>query len=363
MKIVCFLGAAALTCLALPAAAQSTISTGASWSSLRGSLIFLAFDADNIRDSGVDLHFQFDKGEDGQAASLSLGKTFDLGRPVFGRDSFVRVSLDGAATEWDSDDYTARNLGLEVGFGATPLTNFTYEVRVFARTDTLADLGANISPLVGADNGTSDAFGLGFNAVYSTLDRPVLARSGVRFGLDATLATPGGDREWFAWSASSAAALSLGPAVTLAIRAEGGKIDGRAGQDVAILDRAFLGSPDPRGFATAGIGPRDFVDGSVNTALGGKQYALGSLELRYQTPRPELTVGLFADAGSLWDLDQTSGGASGTIDDSYHLRTSAGLAVYWQTKIGLLTMSVSEPISKEQHDQAETFAVGLRAKF
>jgi outer membrane protein insertion porin family len=280
---------------------------------------------------------------------------------MFGNDSYVRLSLDGSGSEWESDDYSAHNLELELGFGATPLNNLTYEVRLFARTDTLADLGTNISPLVTPDSGTSDAFGLGFNAVYSTLDRPVLARSGVRFGLDATLATPAGEREWFAWSASTAAALPIGSAVTLAFRAEGGKIEGRAGQDVSILDRAFLGSPDPRGFATAGIGPRDFVDGSVNTALGGKQYALGSLELRYQTPRPELTVGVFADAGSLWDLDQTSGGASGTIDDAYHLRTSAGLAVYWQTKIGLLTMSISEPISKEDYDQTETFAVGLRA--
>ena len=357
---------AALALMALPAAAQeapATISTGASYSSVRGALAFIAFDADDILGSGFDAHVRLDKGEDGQAGYIRLGKTFELGRPLLGAGSYLRFSVDGAASEWDSDDYQSRNLGIELGLGAAPSDFLDYEVRLFGRTDTLSGFGPDVSPLVLADTGTSNAIGIGFNAVYSTFDTPVLPHSGVRFGTDLALATAAGDREWLAWSASAAAALPMGEALTLAMRTEGGMIDGRGGQSVSIVDRAFIGNPDPRGFAAGGLGPRDFVDGSVDTALGGNRYVVGSLELRYQTGRPELTVGIFADAGALWDLDETAGGASGTIDDGFHLRSAAGVSVYWKTQLGLLTGSIAQPINKQANDQTETFSFGIRSSF
>ena len=83
----------------------------------------------------------------------------------------------------------------------------------------------------------------------------------------------------------------------------------------------------PRGFANKDLGPRDFVEGSVDTALGGNEFVTSSIELRVATPNPDITVAGFADAGALWGLDEVTGGASGTIDDSYFLRTSVDLSL------------------------------------
>ena len=60
-----------------------------------------------------------------------------------------------------------------------------------------------------------------------------------------------------------------------------------------------------RGFAPAGIGPRDLTPGTTNDALGGTMYWGASVEAQtplYFLPKEiGIKVAAFADAGSLWD--------------------------------------------------------------
>jgi outer membrane protein insertion porin family len=341
----------------------ATISTGASYSSSRGALAFVTFEAADMFGSGVDIGITFEKGEDGQAASASLAKSFDLGATRLGNDSAIRVALDGSSTDWSSQGYSASDYGLEVSFGASPIDNLTYDVRVFGRQTSFDDVGPDASPLLVADEGSSNAIGLGVNVAWSTLDDAQLPHSGFKLGADLAWASPAGDREWQAVSVTAGFAIPLSADFTLSVRGDAGRIEGLGGQNVSVVDRAFIGSPAPRGFASAGIGPRDFVDGSVNTPLGGNSYVTSSLELRYQTANPALSVGAFMDAGALWDLDVTAGGASGTIDDARYLRTAAGVSVYWQTKVGLMQISIAQPIESQDYDEEETFSLGVTSRF
>ena len=136
----------------------------------------------------------------------------------------------------------------------------------------------------------------------------------------------------------------------LAFKGDAGTIDGRSGQDVTIIDRAFIGNPMPRGFAFGGIGPRDFVDGSVDTALGGNSYLTPFVQVRFNTPSPKVTVGVFADAG-------------GAVDDTYDLRTSVGFSVYWDTQIGVVQLNLANPVSKKPPDKVEHLSVNRNFQF
>ncbi|NJS37903.1 MAG: BamA/TamA family outer membrane protein [Rhodobacteraceae bacterium] len=130
-----------------------------------------------------------------------------------------------------------------------------------------------------------------------------------------------------------------------------------------MLDRAYLGGDMPRGFAFAGIGPRDVTAGGVDFALGGNRYVTASVEVRAPTRMENLTLGAFVDAGSVWELDVTAGGASGVIDDAYSLRSAAGLSAYWQTGIGLVQVNLATPLAQESYDKDEVFSIGLSALF
>lgn len=341
----------------------ASLSAGGSYSTSRGGLAFVGFDAADLFGSGLDIGLQFETGEDGQAAKLSVAKTFDMGATGLGNDSAVRLSYHGLSTDWDSQGYVASDHELEIAFAASPAPNLTYDLRLFGRQNDFSDFGSGVSPLIVSEGVKSNAIGLGARLEWSRLDDELLPHSGARFGADLAWATPAGDREWLSVSVSAGLAIPVSSAFTLSIRADAGHVKGQSGQSVAFMDRAFLGSPAPRGFAPAGIGPRDFVAGSVDTPLGGNSYFTSSVELRYQTANPDLSIGAFVDSGSVWGLDTVTGGASGTIDDSYYLRAAAGVSIYWQTKIGLMQLNLASPFESEAYDEEEVMSFGITTKF
>lgn len=351
--------------VAQDAGGSASVSSGVSYSSLRGGLAFVSFDGKDILGSGIDVGLKLEKGEDGQAARLDLSKRFDLGQSFGGTDSYVAVSVAGASSDWASHQYALDHVEAQLRYGATMASGIDYETRLFWAEDNLKRFGPNASPLVLADQGKSSAAGLGLNLSYTTFDRQVLPTSGFGLGVDIAAASPLGDREWLSYSVKAGLAQPLGRNLTFALNAEAGQIRGLNGQTVRINDRAFLGGSAPRGFAAGGLGPRDYegTPDGVNSPLGGNSYALASAELRMATANPNVVIGAFVDAGSLWDLDVVAGGASGVIDDSLHLRSSAGLSIYWSSPLGLVQLNLAAPIKKLDYDEAEYVSLGLGVTF
>ena len=95
------------------------------------------------------------------------------------------------------------------------------------------------------------------------------------------------------------------PDIINVIRLQAGHIDGWGDKDVRMLDHFKMGPNLVRGFATAGIGPRDITPGYTGDALGGTMYWGASLEFQiplYFIPKDVgLKGAVFADAGSIWD--------------------------------------------------------------
>ena len=97
---------------------------------------------------------------------------------------------------------------------------------------------------------------------------------------------------------------SVSPEWVLSFTGEAGHIFGWGGDQVLLQDRFFVGGDNLRGFAPAGIGPRDTVSGD---ALGGNKYYVGSVALGVPLGLPKelgITGRVFTDFGSLWSNDQ-----------------------------------------------------------
>ena len=337
------------------------ISTGLGYSSQRGALAFVALDGRDIMGSGIDLHFGYEAGDADEVIDLSLRKTWQLGDTGLGRDSYVAFSLGGESTDIEAQQFALKQLSVDLTLGAKLAGSTTYSVSLFHLDDDLDASGLNVSPLIVAESGQTSATGVAVNLGHSTYDFDNLPQSGVRLA-GTVAASFAGDRDWVSAALDAGVAQPIGRA-TLALRAEAGMIQGRGGQSVSILDRAFLGGDMPRGFAFAGLGPRDVTAGGVDSALGGNRYMSASVELRAPTGWQNVTLGAFVDAGSVWELDVTTGGASGVIDDAYRLRSSAGLAVYWKTGIGIVQMNLATPLQSESYDKEEVFSVALSSSF
>ncbi|MGH9696107.1 MAG: BamA/TamA family outer membrane protein, partial [Bryobacteraceae bacterium] len=150
------------------------------------------------------------------------------------------------------------------------------------------------------------------------------------------------------------------PDVVGVIHLQGGHETGWGGKDLRMLDHFFMGPNLVRGFAPAGIGPRDISVGTTNDALGGSMYWGSSVE--FQTPlyflpkEVGIKFAVFADAGSLWDYQgPTSGSApAGSavqtvqvgLDKFSQVRSSIGAGLIWDSPLGPLRFDIAFPITQ-----------------
>ena len=111
---------------------------------------------------------------------------------------------------------------------------------------------------------------------------------------------------------------------TLVGRALAGNIfNWQNGGLVRTVDDFYKGGECVRGFAPAGLGPRDLTTGD---ALGGKNFYCATAEVRFPIPFIPEDMGfggaVFADAGSVWGTDANA------LAKAYILRVSVGIPAY-----------------------------------
>lgn len=150
--------------------------------------------------------------------------------------------------------------------------------------------------------------------------------------------------------------------VTLRATLEGGALQMFGGANSRLPDRFFLTSQRMRGFKPAGVGPRDLTVANRD-ALGGNYFAVARFESEFPIGVPTevgITGGVFFDIGSVWGLDNTNGGL---VDDRMHLRSTAGVSLFWKTGIGPLRFNFSKALRKMPYDREQRFDLTISTQF
>ena len=232
------------------------------------------------------------------------------------------------------------------------------------------DVGADASLAIkdavpGFPGATSTAYytsSVGYNVLYDTRDNKKRPSSGVYYSIAQDLAGVGGDVRYIRSVGELRGYYPVTDEITAVGRATGGIIGGWGGQDVRLLDLFYKGNETVRGFATAGIGPRDTLSANQD-ALGGKMFYSTTAELLFQIPGVPQDVGLrgavFADAGSLWGLNNTAAKQPGAVGATPALRASMGVGLAWDSPIGALRADYAIPLAKQPYDKTQPFSFGL----
>ncbi len=324
----------------------------------------------------------------GQAVSLSVTASAE--------DSALRASFVEPA-------FLGRDLalGFDFGFGTTELSDTPYDtasltfapsiafpiskngrLRLFAKfssdkietnSDTLNssivpplpnpgpnnDLG-EASAVMQPDFGSTTTGILGVTYSVDKRNSVIQPTSGYNFAITQELAGFTGDRTYSRTTANAKIFKSLfNEEVILSAEVEGGVII-TSDPATLITERFMLGGANLRGFEQQGVGPRDTV---VDQALGGNQYFAVRAEASFPLGLPEeygIHGGLFFDAGSNWGLDFDNNGA---VDDSFFLRTSVGVTLFWDTPLGPLRFDFAKAIRKRTFDETESFRFSIATRF
>ena len=126
--------------------------------------------------------------------------------------------------------------------------------------------------------------------------------------------------------------------------------------DIKLSERLFVPSSKLRGFVNGKIGPKDgddFIGGNYLTAVN----LQSNLPMLFENSQ-NLDAVMFFDAANVWGVDYDS-----SIKDGSKIRSSIGLGVDWLTPIGPLNFSLTQVISKQSTDKAETFRFNLGTTF
>jgi outer membrane protein insertion porin family len=237
--------------------------------------------------------------------------------------------------------------------------------------------------------GTTTTSLVGYTIAYNALDNVQNPTLGFYTALNQDLAGAGGDVRYIRTSGEARTYYPLYGDFVFMAKAQGGYITSWGGDQLRMLDHFFLGPTLVRGFAPAGIGPRDITPGSLTQdALGGSMYWGTTAEIQFPLfflPKDlGIKAAVFADAGSEWGYkgattfpigntgfvcpDGTVVPASLTtaqicVGDSSKIRTSAGVSVIWASPFGPLRFDFGFALSKEPYDRTQVFRFGGGSRF
>jgi outer membrane protein insertion porin family len=349
------------------------LSFSAGYSSVDQVVLDLGITERNFRGRGQNVRARVSVG------SLRKQIDFSFTEPRFaGRD--LQAGYDLYSYVYDLTDYSAYKTstigtGVRLGF---PLTlNSRMGLRYTLRSDEVEIDDSYCDPTLPlvslalcAQRGSYITSLIGYSWRLDRRNDPINPTRGYYADFSQDLAGLGGDVNYLRTEASGGWYYGFNKDFILSVTGSGGYIEGWNGDVIRVNDRFYKGGNSFRGFETAGLGPRDTNFGRSD-ALGGKAYAIGSVELTVPTFLPEqygIKASLFSDFGSVGLLDDQdkrtlAGVVDPNIEDDFSLRASAGISIHWRSPMGPIRFDFSQVLAKEDYDKTETFKFSTSTRF
>jgi outer membrane protein insertion porin family len=360
---------------------QSTgeLSLGIGFSTTDGPLGDINIRERNFLGRGQDLRIGTVLSFRSQQVDLSFTEPYFLDKNVAaGIDLFeVKTSPTSNFFSGVTPAYTQFSYGGALRAGYQISDNLRQTWKYTARSDDITDVqnaqnGGSL--FIALQQGTHVTSSIGQVLLYDRRDNRLEPTSGYYASIGNDFAGAGFGVKFIRHKVNFGYYYSIAPEWVLGFTGEAGDIFGWGGDQVLLQDRFFVGGDNLRGFAPAGIGPRDAVSGD---GLGGNKYYAGSVSLGVPLGLPKelgITGRVFSDFGSLWSNDQenvaltpaqlaANGGVQPHIVDSSAIRVTAGFGVAWKSPVGPIRLDLAVPLKKESFDKTQLFHVSFGTRF
>jgi outer membrane protein insertion porin family len=347
--------------------ATGEISIGGGYSTDAGALADLGLRERNILGTGIDARANTTIAQRRSQVDLSVTDPSFLDRNLsVGADAFYVVR-----DLTDYSGYEERRVGfsLRAGYEFNERLRQSWAYTLSRRN--VFNVNDQASFYIKDQEGVTVLSQVGQTLTYDTRDSRLDPHEGYVLRLGTDLAGLGGDVSYVRTRLDGSYFVPferlLGdPDYVLALSAGVAHMFNYGGKQERILDRFFLGGENLRGFAVAGVGPRDV---STDDSLGGRTMWTQSTEMRFPLPVPS-ELGLlgraFVDVGSLsgGSFDSRRGAPPGSVivDDSAP-RVGAGIGISWRSPFGLINIDLAQAVVKKSYDETQVFRFGFGTRF
>ncbi len=332
--------------------ATGELSLGAGFSTQDGVLGTVGLREKNFLGRGQDVNLTFTLSQRSNQLNFSFTEPYFLNRNLsFGIDAF-RVDRSFQ----DESGFDQLDMGGALRFGFRITENFTQRIFLNFSDKEINDVNST-SPLILRDQGKSTRVIFGSELRYDTRNSRFDPTDGYVVSLTGEIAGLGGSERFARGLLRGAYHWSIFEGVTLSFIGEAGMVEG-IGKRVRLEDRFYLGGNNFRGFAFAGVGPRDRI---TDDAVGANKYYVLSVELAFPIGLPkELGVRgrVFADFGSSFDVDVSGP----TLFDQSSPRATIGVGISWRSPLGPIQIDLGFAILKNRLDDTQlvNFRFGTR---
>ncbi len=389
--------------------ASGEFSIGGGYSSSSGALAQVSFTEKNFMGRGQLLRISGNFGSEEQTYRFSFTEPYFLGyRMSAGFDLAQTTNNSNDTTSYGTESTTGiirfgiplkENTGISLFYSyADTSTNISdslldpadplvpVPVPSLTMADTIQGNRANeLSAALAPPNSPTDWMrsGFGYALNYTTIDSRLVPREGVGFEITQTAFGAGGDATYLKTEAKAIAYATLSEEADFVgmVRARAGALTTFGDDGFRTLDNFFQGSKQIRGFDNNGFGPRDPITGD---ALGGQYYWNATAEINFPAPFLPESFGIrgavFADAGSLWGVDDNGVNAIKTANAAANagaglnssqmdqilgndIRASVGASIIWNSPFGPLRFDYAEPIIQQKQDEIRQFNFGISSTF
>lgn len=349
------------------------LSFSAGYSSIDRLVLDLGVSERDFRGRGQDLRAEASIGSLRQQISLSFTEPRFLGRNLSaGSDLYV--------TKYDFSQYAGYNtssiggaLRLGFGLGSYSSLQLRYNLHVddVQVDSSLCGNPPTVSPILCAERGNSLTSLVGYTLRWDHRNDPLNPTRGFFTEMSQDFAGLGGTVKYVRTEGQAGWYHGFTPAWIFSATFHGGYIGGWGGANVRINDRFYEGGNSFRGFQVAGVGPRDTTS-TYDQALGGKAFAIGTLEQTFPDYLPEqygIKTALFAEFGTDGLLDATDKRDPLThailpnIKDDLGFRASAGISVFWKSPLGPIRIDLSDVLARDSYDKTENFRFSTSTRF
>jgi len=341
---------------------QSTgqLELGAGYSSASSFVGQFSYTERNLFGRGQYLRLSISASTISKEGQISFTEPYFLDRPLAAGFDLYKIETDFQQAYYRSDtDALSLRMGFPTSeYGSVGL-RYSYSVETI-------DPAVNAPQAIKLAAGTAETSSVGYTYGYNTLDDPIKPRRGLTFSLSQDVAGLGGSLKYLRSQVSfSYRQPILWDEFVATLSGNAGYITGYDGEHVRLNERFFKGGDSFRGFAVAGIGPRELHAGPQG-AIGGEAFAIGTFDLRLPEFLPAdygVSASLFTDFGTLGHIESQPGIPTCTdllnkqrkpcIVDNLALRASAGLAIGWKSPFGPVEIDVGLPFLRESYDKSQ----------
>jgi outer membrane protein insertion porin family len=331
-----------------------SISVGAGFSTTSGVIGDITLRERNLLGRGQDVRARVLIAQRDSQINLSFTEPYFLGREIAAGFDVFRIATD----RQDESSFDESSWGGAVRFGYPITERLNQSWRYSLRETTIKNVPPDASIFIREAEGT-DLVSEVFQALtYDRRDSVINPTEGYFGTWSIGVAGLGGDVRYARNQIQTGYFYPITERWIFSLRAAGGYVVG-LGEDVRLFERFFVGGDNLRGFATAGIGPRDLA---TDDALGGEWFYTGSAEMTFPLGLPEelpIRGRLFTDIGSAGGIEPSGP----TVADTASVRISVGAGLTWSSPFGPIGVDIGFPLVKEDFDVEELIRVNFGARF